>query len=66
MMKLLYGRFKGALNKLRGKPSHPLGYAYPPSFFVNLGKKNNLKVTYLNSMYYEYRYHIVYEREEYQ
>jgi len=62
MAKLLFYRFKGFLNHLRGKPAHTLGYAYPPSFFINLGEKYNLKTTCVNSMYYEYRYHIIYTR----
>ena len=62
MMKLLYGRLKGIFNKLRGKPSYELGYAYPPAFFADLAKKYNLQVSCANSMYYEYRYHIFFEK----
>jgi cyclopropane fatty-acyl-phospholipid synthase-like methyltransferase len=60
MCRLIYGRMRLILNKLRGKPSHDLGYAYPPDFFMNLAKKHNLKMAYANSMYYEYRYHITF------
>jgi len=60
LLKLIYGRLRAFFNNLRGKPSNNLGYAYPPAFFMNLAEKYNLKVLYFNSMYYEYRYHILF------
>jgi cyclopropane fatty-acyl-phospholipid synthase-like methyltransferase len=59
MLKLLINQAKGIIKKLRGKPFYELGYLYPPSFFVNLAQKYNLKISCCNSMYYEYRYHII-------
>ena len=59
-MRLIIGRLKAILNNLKGKPAHANGYSYPPSFFYAIAEKYNLKVTYINSMYYEYRYHIIY------
>jgi len=59
MMNLIICRLKGIINKLRGKPFYDIGYVYAPSFFVNLAQKYNLKISCLNSMYYEYRYHII-------
>ena len=59
MMRLFYGRLRAILNRLRGKPSCDLGYAYPPVFFTNLARKYNLEMDYANSMYYDYRYHIL-------
>ena len=57
--KLIINYLRGIARKLRGKPFYELGYVYPPSFFVNVAKKNNLTVSYYNSMFYQYRYHIV-------
>lgn len=59
VIKLIIGKVKGFINKFRGKPFHELGYVYPPSFFINLAQKYNLKTAYFNSVYYEYRYHII-------
>ena len=57
--KLFYGRMCASLKNFSKKPAFDLGYAYPPSFFMTIAKKNNLKVYCINSMYYEYRYHII-------
>jgi cyclopropane fatty-acyl-phospholipid synthase-like methyltransferase len=56
---LIFNRLRTFVKKLIGKPSCGIGYAYPPSFFVKLAPKNNLTVSCINSMYYEYRFHII-------
>jgi len=60
VIKLVYCKLRSIVNKLKGKPLHPLGFGYPPSFFMNLAEKYKLKVSYVNSMFYEYRYHIIF------
>ena len=59
ILKLFYGRIRAIIKNLSRKPAFDLGYAYPPSFFMNIAKKFNLKLYCINSMYYEYRYHII-------
>ena len=59
MLKLLINYTKGLIKRLLGKPFQDIGYVYPPSFFANLAQKYNLKISYFNSMYYDYRYHII-------
>ena len=59
IIKLIINYLRGIVRELKGKPFHDLGYVYPPSFFIKLAQKNNLTVSYYNSMFYEYRYHIV-------
>jgi len=58
-IKLIYCKLRSFIKILRGKPSSPFGFGYPPSFFMNLAEKLNMKVLYYNSMFYEYRYHII-------
>ena len=62
MMKWIIGHLKGIIKKLFGKPFYEIGYIYPPSFFVGLAEKYNLKLSRYNSMYYDYRYHIVLQK----
>ena len=59
VMKLIINHLRGIVRKLRGKLFHDLGYVYPPSFFIKLAQENNLTLSYYNSMFYEYRYHII-------
>ena len=59
IMKLIINYLRCIVRKLKGKPFYDLGYVYPPSFFMELAQKNNLTASYYNSMFYDYRYHIV-------
>jgi cyclopropane fatty-acyl-phospholipid synthase-like methyltransferase len=40
-----------------------IGYGYYPSYFMDICKKNNLELQIVNSIYYEYRYHVIIQRK---
>ena len=56
---LVFNRLRNTLKKISGKPACDMGYAYPPSFFADAARKHNFNVSIINSMYYEYRYHVI-------
>jgi cyclopropane fatty-acyl-phospholipid synthase-like methyltransferase len=41
------------------KPIDLMGYAYHPSVIEAKAEKNGLRMEYVSSMYYEYRYHAI-------
>ncbi len=61
--RILVNRLRIVKNRLSGKPLHDLGYIYPPALFMELGRKYNLNVSFAHSMYYEYRYHIIFSKQ---
>lgn len=54
------GRLRAIKNKLKRVPPFEIGYMYPPAFFEMLAKKYNLQYYIVHSMYYEYRYHVIF------
>lgn len=57
---LVWGRLNAISNKFRSKiPEFNIGYRYSPLFFESLANKHGLKLHVVNSMYYEYRYHVI-------
>lgn len=47
---------------VRGLPSVEIGYAFYPSVFRQLGQEHGLTPSFVLSMYYPYRYHIIFSR----
>lgn len=64
LFRILILKSKGILRLLTNKPEFCLGNAYSPSYFLEIAKKYQLKVSFVNSMYYEYRYHVIFQKEE--
>lgn len=47
-------------NRFKKAPEQRIGYTYSPSFFKLLANKYNLKSQFVHSMYYEYRFHVIF------
>ncbi len=60
---LLIGRLRTFKNKLTGKPLYDLGYIYSPAQFKGFAEKYDLIVSFVHSMYYEYRYHVTFQKK---
>jgi Cyclopropane fatty acid synthase and related methyltransferases len=57
--RLIINRIRTLKRKITKKPLSHYGYLYAPSYFESLAKQYNLKISIVNSMYYEYRYHVI-------
>lgn len=62
LLKTIIKRIKDRLKILAGKPISDMGYGYSPMFFISIAQKYGLQVSFINSMYYEYRYHAVFSQ----
>ena len=62
MLKIIASKLRTIKNTILQKPKHDLGNIYPPTIFKNLAAKYDFKVSFANSMYYEYRYHVIFEK----
>lgn len=51
-------KFRGLRNRIKRKPFFNDGYLYLPEFFRELAEKYDLEIEVVNSIYYEYRYHV--------
>lgn len=61
-----FGFFKAAFSPamLESASLGTMGYSFNPGFFIRAAKSRNLQVTVVNSLYYEYRYHVVMNKHE--
>lgn len=60
LTRIALGHCKKIRNKLKKIPELQIGYTYSPSFFELLADKYKLKFQIVYSMYYEYRYHVIF------
>ncbi|AKB19081.1 MULTISPECIES: class I SAM-dependent methyltransferase [unclassified Methanosarcina] len=65
--KILYKIGFEALNiisaSLKNRPKDILGYTHKPDTIENIASKHEFKMEYVQSMYYEYKYHAIIYRE---
>ena len=40
-----------------------IGFGYYPDYFLNMGRKYNLNIIIVSSIYYEYRYHVIIQKK---
>ena len=59
LFRLMVGRLRALGKTIKGTNVSEMGYMYPPFFFESLANKYGLKLHVVNSMYYEYRYHVI-------
>lgn len=62
LLKIIIRRMRDSARILTGKPVSDMGYGYAPMFFIAIAQKYGLQVSFINSMYYEYRYHAVFSQ----
>lgn len=48
------------VRRLRGQPSREIGYTHHPALFRRLAEAYGIQVQFVGSMYYEYRYHVLF------
>lgn len=60
LFRLIVGRLRALGKTIKGTTVSEMGYMYPPFFFESLANKYGLKLHVVNSMYYEYRYHVIF------
>ena len=63
MIKIIASKLRAVKNAIIQKPKYDLGYIYPPKIFNDLAAKYNFKVSFASSMFYEYRYHVIFENK---
>lgn len=52
--------FRNLIGRLRGRPGGRYGYCHPMALFRDVASGLGLQVSFVRSMYYEYRYHVIF------
>lgn len=64
-LRKIYGFLKGLLlatfkpQSLEYLPIKSMGYAFSPSLFIKMAQDKELSIEIINSLHYEYRYHVI-------
>lgn len=63
-LKTIAKRAKCIIRRLSGKPPYIIGTLYPPHFFRKIAVGYGLRISVINAMFYEYRYHVILEKQK--